>query len=147
MSVRLAQRLLVAVLLIASLGAAIAIHFSSTQGLHNRLANRLETARTRVADALQKTSYFLEDDADMVGVHDDAAAAEFNRYAHVRRNDQGQYAVVSVQWVRHSPSGKLVPPAAPDPNPGSHGRVAHRSVARCALGMARRSVLVIVDND
>jgi diguanylate cyclase (GGDEF)-like protein len=118
MSVRIAQRLLVVVLVIASLGAAIAIHISSTQGLHNRLSNRVEAARTRVADALQKTSYFLEDDADMVGVHDDAAAAEFNRYAHVRRNDQGQHAVVSVQWVRHSPSGKLVPPAAPDPNPG-----------------------------
>ena len=74
MRVRLAQRLLVAVLLIASVGAAIAIHISSTQGLHNRLANRIETARTRVTDALQKTSYFLEDDADMVGVHDDAAS-------------------------------------------------------------------------
>jgi diguanylate cyclase (GGDEF)-like protein/putative nucleotidyltransferase with HDIG domain len=118
MSVRVGQRVLVAVILIAALGAATAIKLTSTQGLHNRLANRLQTARTRLSEALQKTSYFLEDDADMVGVHDDAAAAEFNRYAHVRRRDQGQYAVVSVQWVRHSPSGKLVPPAAPDPNPG-----------------------------
>jgi diguanylate cyclase (GGDEF)-like protein len=118
MSVRLAQRVVVAVILIAALGAATAIHISATQGLHNRLANRLQTARTRVSGALQKTSYFLEDDADMVGVHDDAAAAEFSRYARVRRSDQGQDAVVSDQWVRHSPSGKLVPPSAPDPNPG-----------------------------
>jgi diguanylate cyclase (GGDEF)-like protein/putative nucleotidyltransferase with HDIG domain len=118
MNTRLAQRAIVAVLLIAAFGAAIAIHMTSTEGLDNRLANRLETARARLTDALQKTSYFLEDDADMVGVHDDSAAAEFNRYAHVRRNDQGQYAVVSLQWVRRSPSGKLVPPAAPDPNPG-----------------------------
>src|SRR5947209_13367693 len=110
MGMRLAQRLLGAVILIAAVVAAMAVHTSSTHGLHSRLANRLETARSRLTDALQKTSYFLEDDADMVGVHDDAAAEEFSRYAHVRRSDQGQYAVVSLQWVRHSPSGKLVPP-------------------------------------
>jgi diguanylate cyclase (GGDEF)-like protein/putative nucleotidyltransferase with HDIG domain len=119
MSVRLAQRMLVVIILIAALGAAVGIHISSTQRLHDRLASRLQAARTRVSDALRRTSYFLEDDADMVGVHDDAAAAEFSRYAHVRRNDQGQYAVVSVQWVRHSPTGRLVPPSDPDPNPGS----------------------------
>src|SRR5205085_3721817 len=42
---------------------------------------------------------------------------EFSRYAHVRGRDER--AVVSVQWVRHSPNGKLIPPSAPDPNPGS----------------------------
>ena len=51
-----------------------------------------------------------------MGVHDDAAAAEFSRYAHVRGREER--AIVSVQWVRRSPSGKLVPAAAPDPNPG-----------------------------
>src|SRR5438874_8284585 len=116
MSTRLVQRGIVAVLAIAALGAAIAVHITSTQGLHERRVNRLQTARHRVADALQRRTYFLEDLADMVGVHDDAAAAEFSRYAHVRGREER--AIVSVQWVRRSPSGKLVPAAAPDPNPG-----------------------------
>src|SRR5205823_4133984 len=116
MSMRLVQRGIVAVLAIAALGAAIAVHITSTQGLHERRVNRLQTARHRVADALQRRTYFLEDLADMVGVHDDAAAAEFSRYAHVRGREER--AIVSVQWVRRSPRGRLVPPAAPDPNPG-----------------------------
>jgi diguanylate cyclase (GGDEF)-like protein len=116
MGTRLVQRGIVAVLAIAALGAAIAVHITSTQSLHDRRVSRLQTARHRVADALQRRTYFLEDLADMVGVHDDAAAAEFSRYAHVRGREER--AIVSVQWVRRSPSGKLVPPAAPDPNPG-----------------------------
>src|SRR5947199_9366414 len=116
MRTRFAQRAIVAVLAIAALGAAIAVHITSTQGLHNRRVDRLQTARHRVADALQRRTYFLEDLADMVGVHDDAAAAEFSRYAHVRGREER--AIVSVQWVRRSPRGRLVPPAAPDPNPG-----------------------------
>ena len=158
MSLRLAQRVLVAMILIVAFGAAIAIHITSTEGLHDRLANRREEARTRLADAFQKTSYFLEDEGDMVGVHDDAAAAEFNRYAHVRRNDQGQYAVVSLQWVRHSPSGKLVPPTAPDPNPGptpiliapavradnALADAAHEQAAAHAIRVASRRKMVAV---
>ena len=105
MSTRIVQRAIVAVLAIAALGAAIAVHITSTQRLHDRRVNRLETARHRVADALQRRTYFLEDLADMVGVHDDAAAAEFSRYAHVRGREER--AIVSVQWVRRSPSGGL----------------------------------------
>jgi len=116
MSSRLAQRAIVAALVIATLGTAIAVHISSTQGLYERRASRLQAARHRVADALQRRTYFLEDLADMVGVHDDAAAAEFSRYAHVRGRDER--AIVSVDWVRRSPSGGLVPAAAPDPDPG-----------------------------
>lgn len=116
MSTRLPQRAIVAVLLIAALGAAIAAHNTLTHGLHNRRVNRLNSARHNVTDALQRRTYLLEDLADMVGVHDDAAAAEFARYAHVRGRDE--HAIVSVQWVRRSANGKLVPPAAPDPNPG-----------------------------
>src|SRR5436190_1957723 len=116
MSTRIVQRAIVAVLAIAALGAAIAVHITSTQRLHDRRVNRLETARHRVADALQRRTYFLEDLADMVGVHDDAAAAEFSRYAHVRGREER--AIVSVQWARRSPNGRLVPPADPDPNPG-----------------------------
>jgi len=95
MSTRLVQRGIVAVLAIAALGAAIAVHITSTQGLDERRVNRLQTARHRVADALQRRTYFLEDLADMVGVHDDAAAAEFSRYAHVRGREER--AIVSVQ--------------------------------------------------
>src|SRR5947207_1365317 len=116
MATRLAQRLLVGVLLVAAIGAAIAAHVVSTQGLHDKRVSRLQTTRQRIADAVQRRTYFLEDLADMVGVHDDAAAAEFARYAHVRGREER--AIVSVQWVRRSPSGKLVPAAAPDPNPG-----------------------------
>jgi diguanylate cyclase (GGDEF)-like protein len=52
-----------------------------------------------------------------VGGPDDAAAAEFSRYAHVRGRNEG--SVVSVQWIRRSPRGALVPPADGDPNPGA----------------------------
>jgi hypothetical protein len=58
---RLAQRAIVAALVIATLGTAIAVHISSTQGLHERRASRLQAARHRVADALQRRTYFLED--------------------------------------------------------------------------------------
>src|SRR6478735_1879592 len=116
MGTRFAQRTIVAALLIATVGAAVAVHVASTRSLHDRSINRVAAVRHRVTDAVQRRTYFLEDLADMVGVHDDAAAAEFSRYAHVRGRDER--AVVSVQWVRRAPDGKLVPPAAPDPNPG-----------------------------
>jgi diguanylate cyclase (GGDEF)-like protein len=116
MRTRLVQRVIVAVIALAALGAAIAVHLSSTHDLDKRRESRLQAARHRVADAVQRRTYFLEDLADMVGVHDDAAAEEFSRYAHVRGRDER--AVVAVEWVRRSPGGKLVPPAAPDPNPG-----------------------------
>ena len=51
----------------------------------------------------------------MVGVHDDADYPEFSRWAHVRGRNEG--AIVSVEWVRHSPSGKLVPPHDIGPHP------------------------------
>jgi diguanylate cyclase (GGDEF)-like protein len=158
MRARLVQRGIVAVLAIAALGAAISVHITSTQGLHDRRVNRLETARTRVADALARRTYFLEDLADMVGVHDDAAAEEFNRYGHVRGRDER--AIVSVQWVRRSPSGKLVPPAAPDPNPGPNPVViapavgansaladaAHQHAAAYAIGLASLRKMVSVSS-
>src|SRR5689334_19462455 len=100
MSTRLAHRLVIAVLFVASIGAALAVHVVSTRGLHNKRVDRIQAARHRITDAVQRRTYFLEDLADMVGVHDDAAAAEFARYAHVRGRNEG--AVVSVQWVRRS---------------------------------------------
>jgi diguanylate cyclase (GGDEF)-like protein len=116
MATRLVQRIIVAAMVLATLGAAVAVHIASTRGLHRRSTHRVQAIQHRLSDAVQRRTYFLEDLADMVGVHDDAAAAEFSRYAHVRGRDER--AVVSVQWVRRAPDAKLVPPAAPDPNPG-----------------------------
>src|ERR1043166_9308726 len=116
MSTRLVQRVIVGVLVLAAGGAAIPVHARSTKDLNKNRVDRLQAVRHRVTDAVQRRTYFLEDLADMVGVHVDAAAAEFSRYAHVRGRDER--AVVSVQWVRRAPDAKLGPPAAPDPNPG-----------------------------
>src|SRR6185437_1286085 len=135
MGTRLVQRTIVAVMVLATLGAAAAVHVASTDGLRNRRAHRLQTVRSRVSDTVQRRTYFLEDLADMVGVHDDAAAAEFSRYAHVRGRDER--AVVAVQWVRRAPDGKLVPAAAPDPNPGpTPALIAPTAAADRALGDA-----------
>jgi diguanylate cyclase (GGDEF)-like protein len=51
----------------------------------------------------------------MIGVHDDADFAEFSRWAHVRGRKEG--AIVSVEWIRRSPGGKLVPPHDIGPHP------------------------------
>src|SRR6185437_11823564 len=142
MGTRLVQRTIVAVMVLATLGAAAAVHVASTDGLRNRRAHRLQTVRSRVSDTVQRRTYFLEDLADMVGVHDDAAAAEFSRYAHVRGRDER--AVVAVQWVRRAPDGKLVPAAAPDPNPGptpaliAPSATRRHSTRRCTRSAWRR---------
>jgi diguanylate cyclase (GGDEF)-like protein len=110
------QRLLVAALLSATVASAIAVQRITTHSLDSGRTERLNTAQQQIADAVKRRTFYLEDLADMVGVHDDAAAAEFARYAHVR--GRNEHAIVSVQWVRRSPNGKLVPPAPEDPNPG-----------------------------
>src|SRR6476646_2654725 len=127
MGTRVVQRAIVALLLLASLGAAITAHLIFTRDLHERHADSLQSARHRVLDSLQRRAYFLDDLADMVGVHDDAAAEEFSRYAHVR--GRNEHAIVAVQWVRRSPSGALVPPAAPDPDPGPDPQLIAPAVA------------------
>jgi diguanylate cyclase (GGDEF)-like protein len=102
------QRLTVGALVLATLGASVAAYLVPRHGLHSRRSDRVAAARHRIGDSLRRRTYFLEDVADMVGVHDDAAAEEFARYAHVRGRDE--HAVVAVQWIRHSPNGHLVPP-------------------------------------
>jgi diguanylate cyclase (GGDEF)-like protein len=135
MTTRLVQRLILAAMVLATLGAALAVHLAARQGLHDRRVNRVQLVRHRVSDAVQRRTYFLEDLADMVGVHDDAAAEEFARYAHVR--GRFERAVVAVQWVRRAPAGKLVPAAAPDPNPGpTPTLIAPAAAANGALGDA-----------
>jgi diguanylate cyclase (GGDEF)-like protein len=109
------QRGIVIAMVLATVGGALAAYFVSRHNLHSTRTDRVETAQQRISDALRRRAYYLEDIGDMVGVHDDADEAEFSRWAHVRGRNEG--AIVSVQWVRRSPSGKLVPPHDIGPHP------------------------------
>ncbi len=102
-------------MVLATVGAALAAYFVTRHNLHSTRSDRVDTAQMKISDALRRRAYYLEDVADMVGVHDDADAAEFARWAHVRGRNED--SVVSVEWVRHSPSGKLVPPHDIGPHP------------------------------
>ena len=102
-------------MVLATVGGALAAYFVARNNLHSTRSDRVDTAQERISDALRRRAYYLEDVADMVGVHDDADAAEFSRWAHVR--GRNEVSVVSVEWVRHSPSGKLVPPHDIGPHP------------------------------
>jgi diguanylate cyclase (GGDEF)-like protein len=103
------QRATVVILAVASGVAALGTSLALRHDLDNGRASRLDNARHHIADALRARTYYLEDVADMVGVHDDADATEFSRYAHVR--GRNETAIVGVQWLRRSPSGRLQPPA------------------------------------
>src|SRR3954454_15946592 len=95
-------------MVLATVGGALAAYFVSRHNLHAARTDRVESAQQSISDALRRRAYYLEDIGDMVGVHDDADEAEFSRYAHVRGRNEG--AIVAVEWIRRSPSGKLVPP-------------------------------------
>ena len=102
-------------MVLATVGGALAAYFVARHNLHSTRSDRVDTAQERISDALRRRAYYLEDIGDMVGVHDDADEAEFSRWAHVRGRNEG--AIVSVEWVRRSPSGKLVPPHDIGPHP------------------------------
>ena len=102
-------------MVLATVGGALAAYFVSRHNLDSARSDRVDSAQTRISDALRRRAYYLQDIGDMVGVHDDADDAEFSRWAHVRGRNEG--AIVSVEWVRHSPSGKLVPPHDIGPHP------------------------------
>jgi diguanylate cyclase (GGDEF)-like protein len=114
-SSKLVQRAIVGALVAAAIGGALAAYLVSRHQLNNGRTDRVNAARRSIVDAVRRRAYYLEDVADMVGVHDDADATEFSRYAHVRGRNEG--AVVAVQWVRRSPSGSLVPPNEIGPDP------------------------------
>jgi diguanylate cyclase (GGDEF)-like protein len=109
------QRGIVIAMVLATVGGALAAYFVSRHNLHSTRSERVDSAQENISDALRRRAYYLEDIADMVGVHDDADEEEFSRYAHVRGRNEG--AVVSVQWVRRSPSGELAPPKDIGPDP------------------------------
>jgi diguanylate cyclase (GGDEF)-like protein len=109
------QRGIVIAMILATVGGALAAYFVSRHNLHSARTDRVETAQQSISDALRRRAYYLEDIGDMVGVHDDADEAEFSRWAHVRGRNEG--AIVSVEWVRRSPTGELVPPHDIGPHP------------------------------
>ena len=109
------QRATVAILAAASAVAALGIGLALHHDLDSGRSHRVHEAKRHIADALQARTYYLQDVADMVGVHDDADATEFSRYAHVRGRNEG--AIVGVQWLRRSPSGRLQPPKETGPDP------------------------------
>ena len=115
MTARLVQRVTVVALVCATLIAAGTAYLVPTHRLHATRSGRIADARHRIDDSLRRRAYYLEDVADMVGVHDDADVMEFSRYAHVRGREEG--SIVAVQWLRRSPSGKLLPPVGVSPDP------------------------------
>jgi len=124
MNASLAQRVTVALLILVAAGGALAVHLVSSRRSDSVRADRQATAQERIVDAVGRRAYYLEDVADMVGVHDDADVAEFTRYAHVRVRDEDAdaNAVVAVQWVRRSPSGQLAAAGDVPPEPRSSSR-------------------------
>jgi diguanylate cyclase (GGDEF)-like protein len=109
------QRGIVIAMVLATVGGALAAYLVSRHNLDSTRSDRVDSAQQRISDALRRRAYYLEDIGDMVGVHDDADEAEFSRWAHVRGRNEG--AIVSVEWVRRSPSGELVPPHDIGPHP------------------------------
>jgi diguanylate cyclase (GGDEF)-like protein len=102
-------------MILATVGGALGAYLVSRSQIHSRRSHEVSNVRTAISDAVRRRAFYLEDIADMVGVHDDADETEFSRYAHVRGANEG--AVLSVQWIRRSPSGKLAPPADTGPAP------------------------------
>jgi diguanylate cyclase (GGDEF)-like protein len=137
------QKAVVAVLAAASVVAALGTALVLRHDLDSGRDARVAKARRHIDDAVRGRTYYLEDVADMVGVHDDADAKEFSRYAHVRGRNEG--SVIGVQWLRRSPSGRLQPPreigAEPILWPGGNGNArlvdaAHSDAAAAAVKAA-----------
>src|SRR4051794_31104216 len=115
MTARLVQRAIVLALVGTTIIAAAVAYLVPRHSLRTHRSDRVGDARHQIRDALRHRAFYLEDVADMVGVHDDADVKEFSRYARVRGRDEE--AVVAVQWLRRSRSGKLLPPVGVSPDP------------------------------
>ena len=137
------QRITVVLLALATGAGALGVALVLQHDLHTGRAARADEARRHIADSVRARAYYLEDVADMVGVHDDADATEFSRYAHVRGRDER--AIVGIQWLRRSPDGRLQPPRDTGPEPilvpatGPNAELvdaAHAEIARQAVRTA-----------
>jgi hypothetical protein len=106
---------LVAALVAGTAAGAVGARWYGSTELHHRNARLADRASSVMTSALAHRAYYLQDVADMVGVHDDADVGEFSRYARVRRGNDG--SVLFIRWLRRSPTGRLLPPreAGPDP--------------------------------
>src|SRR3954469_16418387 len=141
MTAKLVQRATVVALVAATLIAAAAAYLVPRHTLHSHRSDRIGDARQRISEALRRRAYYLEDVADMVGVHDDADVKEFSRYAHVR--GRAENSVVAVQWLRRSPSGKLLPPVGTSADPllvapsGGNRKLANAAKQRPAAKVVR----------
>jgi len=113
--------LVVAVIAGAVATAAGSFVYGSAE-LRSRNAHLADRASFAVEAALSHKSFYLQDVADMVGVHDDADTEEFSRYARVRNGNDP--SVLLVRWLRRSPSGRLLPPYEAGPRPILLERVA-----------------------
>ena len=152
MSSKALQRGIVVAMLLLTVGGALATYFVSRNNLHSSRSDRVADAKMRISDALRRRAYYLEDIGDMVGVHDDADYPEFSRWAHVRGRNEG--AIVSVEWIRRSPSGRLVPPhdiashpmlvAPGDPRNAALAQAVSQPAAANTIGLAslRKQVAV-----
>ena len=144
MSSKALQRGIVVAMLLLTVGGALATYFVSRHNLHSTRSDRVADAQMRISDALRRRAYYLEDIGDMVGVHDDADYPEFSRWAHVRGRNEG--AIVSVEWIRRSPSGRLVQPhdigshpmlvAPADPRNAALAQAVSQPAAANTIGLA-----------
>ncbi len=101
-------RAVILALVLAVLAGALAAELVTSGRLDDQQDDRITLAEAQITESLSDRTFYLQDVADMVGVHDDADQDEFARYAKVRgRLDP---AVVAVQWVRRTPDGRMVPP-------------------------------------
>jgi diguanylate cyclase (GGDEF)-like protein len=129
---------------LAAVAGALAIHLVSSDRLDDQRADRVSDAKREITDALAGRQFYLEDVADMVGVHDDADLREFSRYARIRGEHES--ALVAVQWLRRSPDDQLVAPhdigvdpLLVPPDSGADGDLAfadHQAAARTAIRRA-----------
>jgi diguanylate cyclase (GGDEF)-like protein len=139
------QRATVVILAVASGVAALGTALALKHDLDTGRTNRVDDARRHISDAVRARTYYLEDVADMVGVHDDADATEFSRYAHVRGRNES--AIVGVQWLRRSPSGRLQPPKETGAEPilvqggGGNAGLVNAARAEAARGAVRSASL------
>ena len=114
MSGTLAQRATIAALICSTLVAAVVAYAAPKHAVDSRRAARVRDAREGIRSGFHGRIYYLEDVADMVGVHDDADAKEFSRYSHVRAGDDR--SIVGVQWLSRSPAAGCSRPTTSAPS-------------------------------
>jgi diguanylate cyclase (GGDEF)-like protein len=133
--------LLVAAVLVGAVATAAGAFIYGSADLKSRNAHLADRASLAVNAALSHEAFYLEDVADMVGVHDDADVQEFSRYARVRNGTDS--SVLLVRWLRRSPSGKLLPPHDAGPRPVLLDRPALRGLAQAERNATQAKARVV----